>query len=149
MPQSKRCAFTTRSFERRLRSMEGTKSRQKRVHSTLQHSSSNMSGSSKYTTTAFAFSSQGGNFKRLTIERSGLGPSDVEFDIKFCGVCHSDVHVAENIFGSTQYPLVPGHELAGVVTAVGGEVKDVKVGDKVGVGCMVDACLDCEVTIDK
>ncbi len=73
------------------------------------------------------------------------GPDDVEFDVKFCGVCHTDVHFANNDLGTTNYPCVPGHELAGVVTKVGKHVRKVKVGDHVGVGCIVDSCLKCKV----
>lgn len=69
---------------------------------------------------------------------------DVVIDIKFCGICHSDIHMTRDewSFGSP-YPMVPGHEIAGVVTAVGAKVKKFKVGDRVGVGCMVDSCRTC------
>ncbi len=78
------------------------------------------------------------------IQRNECGPNDVEFDVKYCGICHSDVHFANNDMGVTMYPCVPGHELAGVVTKVGAKVTKVAVGDKVGVGCIVDSCLDCD-----
>jgi uncharacterized zinc-type alcohol dehydrogenase-like protein len=68
---------------------------------------------------------------------------DVAFDIKFCGVCHSDLHTARAEWAGTTYPCVPGHELVGVVTAVGAAVTKFKVGDLAGVGCMVDSCRDC------
>ncbi len=67
----------------------------------------------------------------------------MEFDLKYCGVCHTDVHFANNDLGNTTYPCVPGHELAGIVTKVGTNVTKLAVGDKVGVGCIVDSCLDC------
>lgn len=63
--------------------------------------------------------------------------------MKYCGICHTDVHLSANDLGSTMYPIVPGHELAGTVTEVGSKVTKVKTGDNVGVGCIVDACLDC------
>ena len=79
-----------------------------------------------------------------TIERRAPGAHDVAIDIKFCGVCHSDLHTARNEWGSTMYPSVPGHEIVGTVTAVGKDVKSFKVGDTVGVGCMVDSCGHCD-----
>ncbi|MEO6968206.1 MAG: NAD(P)-dependent alcohol dehydrogenase [Rhodanobacteraceae bacterium] len=78
-----------------------------------------------------------------TIERRAPGPRDVQIDILYCGVCHSDLHTARNEWNNTQFPSVPGHEIVGTVTAVGNEVKDFKVGDSVGVGCMVDSCGHC------
>jgi uncharacterized zinc-type alcohol dehydrogenase-like protein len=72
----------------------------------------------------------------------------VRIDIEFCGVCHSDLHQAHNHWGNTVYPLVPGHEIVGRVAATGSQVSKYKVGDKVAVGCMVDACLQCEPCLD-
>jgi uncharacterized zinc-type alcohol dehydrogenase-like protein len=69
--------------------------------------------------------------------------NDVVIDIKYCGICHSDIHQARDEWGGSRFPMVPGHEIAGVVTRVGNSVKKFKVGDKVGVGCMVDSCQDC------
>ncbi len=71
-------------------------------------------------------------------------PYDVEIDILYCGVCHSDLHTARNDWGWTRYPIVPGHEIIGRVVAIGSQVSRFKVGDRVGVGCMVDACGHCE-----
>jgi uncharacterized zinc-type alcohol dehydrogenase-like protein len=79
----------------------------------------------------------------LQIERRQPGPRDVAIDILFCGVCHSDLHTARGEWGGTLYPCVPGHEIVGRVTAVGGEVDRFAVGDVVGVGCMVDSCRTC------
>jgi uncharacterized zinc-type alcohol dehydrogenase-like protein len=76
-------------------------------------------------------------------DRRAPRPDDVDIDILYCGVCHTDLHVARNHGGSTRYPLVPGHEIVGRVTSVGSEVTRFKVGDKVGVGCMVDSCGHC------
>mmetsp|Transcript_8862 Transcript_8862/g.13077 ORF Transcript_8862/g.13077 Transcript_8862/m.13077 type:complete len:407 (-) Transcript_8862:692-1912(-) len=88
------------------------------------------------------------DFKPVKMQRRPVGPEDVLIDMKYCGVCHSDLHVAANhmsgIGMATKYPCVPGHELAGVCIAVGEKVTKVKVGDHVGVGCMVDACLQCK-----
>lgn len=79
----------------------------------------------------------------LTIERRTPKPHDVEIEIRYCGVCHSDLHTARNEWGNAVYPCVPGHEIVGVVTAVGSHVKKFKVGDRAGVGCLVDSCREC------
>lgn len=79
----------------------------------------------------------------LSIERRAPGQLDVAMDILFCGVCHSDLHTARDEWGGTIYPVVPGHEIVGRVTAVGDLVSKFKVGDTVGVGCMVDSCQHC------
>jgi alcohol dehydrogenase (NADP+) len=80
----------------------------------------------------------------VTIERREPGPRDVVIDILYCGVCHSDVHQARNEWGNSIYPMVPGHEIVGRVSAVGDEVKNFRPGDVAGVGCMVDSCRECE-----
>ena len=77
------------------------------------------------------------------IARREPGPSDIEVDILFCGVCHSDLHQARNEWHNTIYPCVPGHEIVGRVTRVGTDVKTFKPGDLAGVGCMVDSCRTC------
>jgi alcohol dehydrogenase (NADP+) len=83
-------------------------------------------------------------FEQTTIERRDLRPDDVLIDIKYCGICHSDIHNAHNDFGRGVFPMVPGHEISGVVTAVGLVVTEFAVGDRVGVGCFVDSCGECE-----
>lgn len=77
-------------------------------------------------------------------ERKDPGPKDVQIDILYCGVCHSDLHQARNEWGNTVYPCLPGHEIIGRVTQIGPQVTKYKVGDTVGVGCMVDSCQQCE-----
>ena len=77
-------------------------------------------------------------------ERREVGPHDVQFDILYCGVCHSDLHLARNEWGISIYPMVPGHELVGKVVKVGSRVSKYKAGDLVGVGCMVDSCRTCD-----
>ncbi|MBB4006452.1 NAD(P)-dependent alcohol dehydrogenase [Allorhizobium taibaishanense] len=79
----------------------------------------------------------------FTFERREPNDDDVVISIKYCGVCHSDIHQARNEWGMSAYPMVPGHEIAGVVTAVGSKVSKFKVGDHVGVGCFVDSCAHC------
>jgi alcohol dehydrogenase (NADP+) len=76
-------------------------------------------------------------------ERRDPGPKDVAIDITFCGICHSDIHQARNEWGNAIYPMVPGHEIVGVVAAVGSEVTKFKVGDGAAVGVMVDSCREC------
>jgi uncharacterized zinc-type alcohol dehydrogenase-like protein len=83
-------------------------------------------------------------FERTTIERRELRPDDVLIDIKYCGICHSDIHFAYNEWGTGIFPMVPGHEIAGVITAVGSDVTKFAVGDRVGVGCFVNSCGACE-----
>ena len=78
-----------------------------------------------------------------SFERRDLRPDDVELDILFCGVCHSDIHHVRNDWGGESYPLVPGHEIVGTVTRVGPQVTRYKSGDTVGVGCLVDSCRHC------
>ncbi|MBV8687513.1 MAG: NAD(P)-dependent alcohol dehydrogenase [Alphaproteobacteria bacterium] len=79
----------------------------------------------------------------MDIERRAPGPRDVEIDIAYCGVCHSDLHTVRSEWGGTIYPCVPGHEIVGHVSAVGEEVSGFTVGDAVGVGCLVDSCRHC------
>ncbi len=79
----------------------------------------------------------------MTIERREPGPRDVQVDIRFCGVCHSDLHSARDEWGGTPYPCVPGHEIIGEVTAIGGEVDRFAVGETVGIGCLVGSCGHC------
>merc|ERR1711936_804973 len=104
--------------------------------------------STMYTTAAWAKKNQNASFEKINIQRNNGSETDVTFKLKYCGICHSDVHIAENHMGFTSYPCVPGHELAGVVTWVGRKVTKVKVGDHVGVGCMVDSCGDCKFCQD-
>ncbi|CAN5499901.1 NAD(P)-dependent alcohol dehydrogenase [soil metagenome] len=82
--------------------------------------------------------------KPLNIQRRSVTPHDVEIDIHFCGVCHSDLHTARNEWHNSRYPVVPGHEIVGKVTRVGDHVSKFKVGDLAAVGCMVDSCRECE-----
>eukprot|EP00438_Fugacium_kawagutii_P016900 Skav205370 [mRNA] locus=scaffold2437:128425:136360:+ [translate_table: standard] len=86
------------------------------------------------------------SFEAMKLKRRELNDFDVLIEMKYCGVCHSDLHIAaghmENVMGKVEYPCVPGHELAGVVKQIG-KVTKFSVGDQIGVGCMVDACLDC------
>lgn len=78
------------------------------------------------------------------IERRDPGPHDVEIEIQYCGVCHSDLHFLRNDLGISLYPMVPGHEIIGKVISVGDHVKKFKAGDVAGVGCLVDSCHECD-----
>jgi alcohol dehydrogenase (NADP+) len=85
----------------------------------------------------------------FSFERRELRPEDVAIEILFCGICHSDIHMARNEWGGgTHYPFVPGHEIVGRVAAVGNKVSKYKVGDLVGVGCLVDSCRTCPSCLD-
>jgi uncharacterized zinc-type alcohol dehydrogenase-like protein len=95
-------------------------------------------------TRAFAAQSATSALGPYTIERREPGAHDVKIAIQYCGVCHSDLHTARGEWAGTKYPCVPGHEIVGLVTAVGTGVTRFKVGQRVGVGCMVDSCGRCE-----
>ncbi len=82
--------------------------------------------------------------EQMNINRRETLPSDVEIDILYCGVCHSDLHFARNDWGFSVYPVVPGHEIVGKVVNVGHKVSKYKVGDTVAVGCLVDSCRTCD-----
>ncbi|WP_395802171.1 NAD(P)-dependent alcohol dehydrogenase [Arthrobacter sp. FW306-04-A] len=83
-------------------------------------------------------------FETMLIDRRELGPEDIYIEIAYAGICHSDVHHARADWGHTMYPIVPGHEIAGVVTAVGSAVTKFAIGDRAGIGCMVDSCRKCD-----
>ncbi|WIX80192.1 NAD(P)-dependent alcohol dehydrogenase [Amycolatopsis carbonis] len=99
------------------------------------------------TTPAIAAPAAGQPLAPTTIERRDLRPEDVLIDIAFAGICHSDIHQARDEWGGSTFPMVPGHEIAGVVAAVGSGVTKYQVGDRVGVGCMVDSCGECEYCV--
>jgi D-arabinose 1-dehydrogenase-like Zn-dependent alcohol dehydrogenase len=86
-----------------------------------------------------------GNLSPFRFSRRATGETDVQFKVLYCGICHSDLHMIKNEWGNTVYPIVPGHEIVGVVTEVGSKVTKVKVGDKVGVGCLVGSCGGCDM----
>ena len=93
---------------------------------------------------AYAATSATEPLSRTTITRRATGPRDVRFDIHFAGICHSDIHTVRAEWGQPRYPVVPGHEIVGIVTEIGSEVKGFGVGDRVGVGCFVDSCRECD-----
>ncbi|GGY29616.1 zinc-binding dehydrogenase [Rhodanobacter panaciterrae] len=95
------------------------------------------------TTKAYGAHAADKPLQSIDIERRAPGPQDVQIDIAYCGVCHSDLHTARSEWGGTLYPCVPGHEIVGHVSAVGSEVSGFKVGDTVGVGCLVGSCQHC------
>jgi uncharacterized zinc-type alcohol dehydrogenase-like protein len=95
------------------------------------------------TVKAYASPSATEDLVATTIERREVGAHDVMIEIKFAGICHSDIHTVRGDWGPQQYPLVPGHEIAGIVTEVGSAVTKHSVGDRVGVGCMVNSCKEC------
>ncbi|MGW1543412.1 NAD(P)-dependent alcohol dehydrogenase [Streptomyces sp. NPDC002309] len=96
------------------------------------------------TVLAYAAPAAKAPLERTTIERREVGEFDVLIDIKYAGICHSDIHQAREGWGRAVFPMVPGHEIAGVVAEVGAGVTRFAVGDRVGVGCMVDSCRECD-----
>lgn len=94
--------------------------------------------------TAYGFHEAKGHAHKIAIRRRAVGPDDVKMDVLYAGICHSDIHTIDGDWGQPQFPLVPGHEIIGRVTAVGRNVTRFKVGDIGGVGCMVDSCGECE-----
>jgi len=93
---------------------------------------------------AYGTESQEADLKQLEIDRREVTSQDVEIDILYCGVCHSDLHFAKNDWGFSQYPVVPGHEIVGKVSQVGEGVANFKEGELVAVGCLVDSCRTCD-----
>ncbi len=96
------------------------------------------------TVKAFGAESKEADLKEMKIQRREVGTNDIEIDILFCGVCHSDLHTAKNDWGGTKYPSVPGHEIVGKITKIGANVSQFKIGDLAAVGCLVDSCRECE-----
>lgn len=97
---------------------------------------------------AFGVRSATDSVSPLKIERRNPGPNDVVIQVEYCGICHSDIHQVRNEWGGSTYPMVPGHEIVGHVTAIGKKVKKFKVGQPVGVGCFVDSCRKCAACKD-
>ena len=96
-----------------------------------------------FTVKAYAATSATAPLEPATIERRPVGPHDILIEIKYAGICHSDIHTVRGDWGPQHYPLTPGHEIAGIVTEVGHAVTRHSVGDRVGVGCMVNSCGEC------
>ncbi|CAN1315111.1 Probable cinnamyl alcohol dehydrogenase 6 [Linum perenne] len=96
------------------------------------------------TVTGWAAHDTSGNITPYTFKRRENGDTDVTIDILYCGICHTDLHQAKNDWGMTMYPIVPGHEITGIITKVGKKVEGFKVGDRAGIGCLAASCLDCE-----
>ena len=94
-------------------------------------------------TKAYAAQSATAPLAPWSLDRREPTPHDVQIDILYCGVCHSDLHTVRNEWGGAVYPAVPGHEIVGRVTKVGDHVKKFKVGDLAAVGCLVDSCREC------
>tara|TARA_Y100000768_G_C23986783_1_gene689395 strand:+ start:1410 stop:2537 length:1128 start_codon:yes stop_codon:yes gene_type:complete len=87
----------------------------------------------------------GEKLKLVKFNRESARENEIEFELSHCGICHSDLHFAHNDWGMTEYPCVPGHELSGKVTNVGDKVSKFKVGDRIGVGCIIDSCGECDM----
>jgi len=93
---------------------------------------------------AFGTEAADAPLKQMNIGRREVTAKDIEIEILYCGVCHSDLHTARNDWGGTIYPAVPGHEIVGKITKVGSEVTKLKVGDVAAIGCLVDSCRECD-----
>jgi uncharacterized zinc-type alcohol dehydrogenase-like protein len=100
--------------------------------------------STKLPSKAYAAMAASENLVPWNFTRRSPRPHDVLVEIKFCGICHTDIHFVRNDFGMSLYPLVPGHEIVGVVKDIGDHVSKFKVGDTVGIGCLVDSCRECD-----
>jgi uncharacterized zinc-type alcohol dehydrogenase-like protein len=100
------------------------------------------------TSTALSVPKNGAPFETIELERRALRPDDVRIKIAFAGICHTDIHQVRSEWGETIYPITPGHEIVGTVAEVGAQVARHRVGDLVGVGCFVDACLECAACKD-
>ena len=94
---------------------------------------------------AYACDDERSVFRKTTVRLREPGPGEIYFEVKYAGICHSDIHTARGEWGPAKYPLVPGHEIAGIVTKVGEGVTKYAVGDKVGVGCMTNSCGECDM----
>jgi uncharacterized zinc-type alcohol dehydrogenase-like protein len=101
-----------------------------------------------FATKAYAAHHSKDDLKPFKLERRNLRDQDVLIDIEYCGICHSDIHTVNSDWGPSNYPVVPGHEIIGKVLEVGSQVTKFKVGDLVGVGCLVDSCQKCESCSD-
>lgn len=108
------------------------------------NSNQNKNMSKNIKTKGYAAKDASGKLSPWEFERRPVGDNDILIDIKFASICHSDIHQEKGHWGEQQYPQVPGHEIVGVVAAVGKNVTKFKVGDRAGVGCMVDSCMECE-----
>ncbi|WP_224485562.1 NAD(P)-dependent alcohol dehydrogenase [Robertkochia aurantiaca] len=100
-------------------------------------------------TKAYAAYAPDEKIKPFEFDRREIGDNDVKLEIEYCGVCHSDIHFAHDDWGMSQYPVVPGHEIVGRVTATGKNVTGFNEGDLVAVGCMVDSCQECDACNDN
>ncbi|XP_059636100.1 probable cinnamyl alcohol dehydrogenase 6 [Cornus florida] len=104
-----------------------------------------------HTQTVFGWAAHdsSGKITPYVFKRRENGMNDVTIEILYCGICHTDLHHVKNDWGITMYPVVPGHEITGVITKVGSNVRNFKVGEKVGVGCLAASCLECEFCKDS
>ncbi len=100
------------------------------------------------TVTALSVPAPGADFETIALDRRDLRPDDVRIDIAYAGVCHSDIHTVRGEWGERPFPITPGHEIVGTVAEIGAEVTGFKVGDTVGVGCLVDSCGECAACKD-
>ena len=98
---------------------------------------------SDYMETTWGIPKHGGKFEPISVPKPKVQAKDIKIDVHYCGICHTDLHIGCNHLGGATYPIVPGHEIIGLVTEVGAEVTKFKVGDIAGVGFMNDSCMEC------
>lgn len=100
------------------------------------------------TVSGWAAHDSSGNITPYTFKRRENGVNDLTIEVLYCGICHTDLHQVRDDWGTTMYPIVPGHEITGIITKVGSNVSNFKVGDRAGVGCLAASCLNCEYCKD-
>lgn len=104
---------------------------------------------SEILTKGWAAYDEAANFKPITFKRAALKDDEILLKTLYCGICHSDIHAARNEWGVTKYPIVPGHEIVGEVVQVGKNVKEFKIGNKAGIGCLINSCGECEACLNS
>ncbi|MBZ7990417.1 MULTISPECIES: NAD(P)-dependent alcohol dehydrogenase [unclassified Campylobacter] len=104
---------------------------------------------SEIITKGFAAYDENANFKPITFKRSALRDDEILIKTMYCGICHSDIHAAKNEWKATKYPIVPGHEIVGLVVEIGKNVKEFEIGNYAGIGCLINSCGECDACLNS